>query len=295
MDEITLNVLHQDYIYVYDSSEDPVTGLVAGDFTIRVTVNGTVAAKTVTVTEVNATTRPGLYRIAFTPDVRGYWYVHLLNATYNKPGWGGYYHAAEQQNLGVGNRLVTITVQEVYTGVLIPGALVEVFNVARTARSELGITDANGQVVFSLYDGSYSIVTSRLGSYTFSNPTALTVSGVTPLTIEGTPFSPATPASPALCTIYGWTLDEQGQPTSVQVRAELAGGSRFLTSYPQIVPMAVTESSAAADGYWELQLTRSAQFRETGAQYSFSVDGVHVGNYTVPNQATVGLHELTVG
>jgi hypothetical protein len=55
----------------------PLTGKVNGDFTKRVTLNGAVNATVITVTEVSAAQRPGLYAITFTPATGGDYHIEV--------------------------------------------------------------------------------------------------------------------------------------------------------------------------------------------------------------------------
>jgi hypothetical protein len=68
---------------VYDAANAGVTGLVDGNFTKRLTLNGANDATAVTVTEV----ANGRYTYTFTPGSTGHWHVWITNATYNLRGW----------------------------------------------------------------------------------------------------------------------------------------------------------------------------------------------------------------
>lgn len=74
-------------ISVFDSSNTAVTGLVDGNFTKRLTKDGVVSAVTVTVTEINAGSAPGEYKVAFTPNAVGEWRLHIIHATHQPRGW----------------------------------------------------------------------------------------------------------------------------------------------------------------------------------------------------------------
>ena len=84
-----------DYIEVFDSVGARVTGLVNGNFTKTAVVNGTPSSITITVAEVNAGTRPGVYMVVFTPDTVGSWSINVANATYNSQGWTENYSCIE--------------------------------------------------------------------------------------------------------------------------------------------------------------------------------------------------------
>lgn len=208
----------------------------------------------------------------------------LLSASHGAGEWG---------TESTGAMPVTITVTDSVTSLAVPGVLVYIRNAAATMLFDWGITDENGQVGFLLDNGSFRAWCTKVGSYTFANPTTLTVSGVTTLAISATPFSPTTPVSPDLCTVYGWTLDIQGAGKSVVIEADVIGDVHFLTAHQEIVRGAKTASSASADGYWEIALTRSARYT-TSVKYAISVNRVPVGTFTIPDVARVGLDSLAV-
>lgn len=68
---------------VYDASNVAVTGLVDGNFTKRLTLNGANDVTAVTVTEVGN----GRYTYTFTPGSTGHWHVLITHATYGPRGW----------------------------------------------------------------------------------------------------------------------------------------------------------------------------------------------------------------
>ena len=68
---------------VYDSSNNPVTGLVQSGFTIFLSNDGTVSSDAVTISEVSS----GRYVYSFTPSMPGEWYILITHATYNVRGW----------------------------------------------------------------------------------------------------------------------------------------------------------------------------------------------------------------
>jgi len=59
------------------------TGLLAGDFTVSVYVDGASTSLTVTITEIGST---GNYRMSYSPPTEGYWNVQVL-ADFNKDIW----------------------------------------------------------------------------------------------------------------------------------------------------------------------------------------------------------------
>lgn len=70
-------------IVVYDTFDQPVTGLVNGDFTKYLSKDGATSAVAVTVTEI----ANGRYSVTFTPNAVGVWSCVVLHATHNPRGW----------------------------------------------------------------------------------------------------------------------------------------------------------------------------------------------------------------
>lgn len=70
---------------VFNSSNAVVTGLVTGNFTIRLAKDDATDATAVTVAEIGN----GRYSATFTPASTGDWYIHILHATHAPRGWDG--------------------------------------------------------------------------------------------------------------------------------------------------------------------------------------------------------------
>ncbi len=82
-------------ITVFDANGDEVTGLVNADFDQSVTKDGAVSAVLAVVSEINAGTRPGEYKVSFTPTSAGQWRVRLEQSSgsaYNRHGWDADYN-----------------------------------------------------------------------------------------------------------------------------------------------------------------------------------------------------------
>ena len=83
-----LSEVYVDTFIVFDSSENPVTGILNAAFPKVITRNGAyVATPVATVTEVDAGNAPGFYRLSITPDVVGDWHIRVSNVINNKAGW----------------------------------------------------------------------------------------------------------------------------------------------------------------------------------------------------------------
>jgi len=94
MDFVKIDNIVIDNFLVVDSSNNPITGLVTGDFTIKLynPSNTEVSSSiTVTVTELGS----GLYRSSFTPNVKGNWLLVLYHATYFAEGKSNDYECVD--------------------------------------------------------------------------------------------------------------------------------------------------------------------------------------------------------
>lgn len=78
----TLGTVVKGAFCVYDSSNNAITGLTTGNFTILVAIANANASKTVTITEIGN----GRYGYSVTLDTAGYWYIVIRHATYNPRG-----------------------------------------------------------------------------------------------------------------------------------------------------------------------------------------------------------------
>jgi hypothetical protein len=178
----------------------------------------------------------------------------------------------------------------------IPSVDIQVYNSGSTVKLVAGTTDVNGKLVLHLDDGSYKVYSRKLGQYTFVNPATLTVSGTTALTIQGSEFSPSAPATDDLCVVYGWEFSPDRVGISVPVEASVVATNYFLKTNPHIVkgPLKTT-SDENYDGYWELSLSRSADFAgTTTVQYQFKINKVDMGTYTIPDQASIAFKDLVI-
>jgi hypothetical protein len=308
--DIKINVVHRDGgIYAYRNGDlnDPVTDLTQSAFGIECSIDGvskdsTFIDATFTIVEVSKATMPGRYDLVFTPDQYRIWSVKvsLFKAGEYDIAWDQDYRVMDQlvddidvENLGPGNRVVRLTFEDANTGMPIPDVWVTVYNQALTTKLAYRFTDSNGQAVFWLDDGNYSVMARKLGQYVFDLPLPLSVIGATNATYEGTKFSPSAAPAPNTAVVWGHTLTQDGNPVSVVVKAEAIGDRLFLRSHPEIIRRATATSSAANDGYWELALTWTAEYAQEDVKYAIIVNDVNLGAVTIPSVASVGLHELT--
>jgi hypothetical protein len=304
--DIKINVEHRDggiYAYKNGDVKQPVTDLDKSDFRIECSIDG--AAKDATfidstfeIEEVSKTEKPGWYDTVFTPDQYRIWSV----AVFYDPegiGWRQDYRVMDQlvddidvENLGPGNRIVRLTFEDADTGEPIPDVWVTVYNNTLQTKLAYRFTNSDGLATFWLDDGNYKVFARKIGQYMFDLPLSLTVVGATNVTYEGTRFSPSTPPAPNTAILYGWTLTQDGNPVSVEVKAEALGDRLFLRSHPEIIRRATVTSSAANDGYWELPLTWTSEYAQENVRYAIIVNDVNLGAVTIPSQASVALSSL---
>lgn len=116
----------------------------------------------------------------------------MTNSSTTKVGKLVLFDIDDQAN---GANQTTITVNDSVPAP-ISGVQVQVFNSAQTVLLDVKSTDASGQVVFALNDGSYKVVMSK-NQYSFTVPEDLTVSGVTTDDYTGSPIV-ITPGAGAL-------------------------------------------------------------------------------------------------
>lgn len=72
-------------IVVLTPAKVPVTGLLNGaaEWAKQLYLNDAVSAQAVTITEIGL----GHYKVTFTPNAAGYWYLRLTHSTYEVEGW----------------------------------------------------------------------------------------------------------------------------------------------------------------------------------------------------------------
>jgi len=307
MKDIVIDQVHTGVFYAFDGLDQPVTGE-AANFLKSVTIDGVPAAKTVTITEVDDVNRKGEYQYSFTPDVKRIWYVHITHPTYGLVGWDENFRVVDKlaedinlQNLGQGNRVVEVSLEDDVTTNPIIGAFVEVYDVTSTTKVAFGYTTAAGTITFQLFDGDYKVYISKIGQYVFNMPEDLSVSADPPppdvaVTYEGTAFSPSAPPAPDLCTVFGWEITPDGVGAAVTVAAEILAATYFLQTNPHVIRSVSTTSDpnhANGPGYWELFITKTVEFANAEAvNYKFSIDDQRQGDYAIPDQPSVAFKEL---
>ena len=109
---------------------------------------------------------------------------------------------------GTGANTVTLTVSDGTN--VVSGVRLTVHNSTQTDAGLVKYTDANGQAVFGLDNGTYKVVLRTTAQYHETNPFTLEVNGITEQTFTVTPVSIPAPADPAYCTVYCWAQELDG-------------------------------------------------------------------------------------
>lgn len=307
--DIVRGLPHSGILYCVDGLDQPVTGE-AASFVATATLDGVPDALVVTITEVDDGTRPGEYRYQLTAPLLGrILYLHVTHPTIDVLGWESHLRLVDKlaedisiQNLGVGNRVVVVTVEDGGTSAPIPGTFVEVYDATSTTKVAFGYTNASGQITFELFDGAYKVYLSKIGQYVFTVPEDLTVvAGLAPppdveVTYEGTLFNPSSPPSPSVCIVYGWERAPDGGGLAVEVEAEIMASTYFLSANPHVIRKVATVSAVThvnGPGYWELALTRSSEFAgDEEVTYRFSIDEQPQGDYVAPDVGSIPFRQL---
>lgn len=294
MTDLQYNRVHKEVIRLLDGEDSGVSGE-ASNLESFALLDGSEYGLTISVTEIDSTDPDiiGSYEISWTtPSSGSYLYIRVWHDTYEIAGWDENYRLLShlQDQSGPGDRTVSITLLDQDTNAPISGAWVSVYNSARTFKVAAAFTNSSGVAEVSLYDGNYKVVPSKIGDYTFGVE-SLTVSGDTTATYYGDPFAPSTPSTPGLCVVYGWEYDPSGDAVRVKIEVKVMADNRFLTTNPHVIKSKSVYSSST-DGYWELAVTRSDQYTESGVTYKFTIDGKAQGDYSIPAQSSIAFKDL---
>ncbi len=188
---------------------------------------------------------------------------------------------------------ITVTVED-GDAVAIPDATVHLKNAGQTKTLAIDTTDANGQVLFYLQDGSYKILTSLLGQYSFSE-TTLTVAGVAQsVTITGSALSTVDAATDAnFCRVSGYVKDFAGNLLGgVKVAIRVEGRARVGNTVYQNPHRTVT--SAAVTGLFSFDALRPDSIDEGSLVYRVAVPNAGFDvKLTIPNQANTDIGSIT--
>ena len=196
--------------------------------------------------------------------------------------WHDFMVITQEEYDALGANAVTITLKDTDTnGVIIPDVFVTLRNNTDDTVLDRKITNENGQVIFSLNNGSYKLYIRKLGNYTFTIPEALTVLGDTVKEYYGDPFSPSAPSAPNTCIIYGWVIDANGQAKiGITVKAMIAIPPQLSAEQYAILTEEVL-ATTGIDGYFEIILLREEEYYLVIPEVSYAQ------KIEVPAQASV--------
>lgn len=145
-------------IYVADSADAAVTGLLTGNFTKRLAASDVNSAGTVTVTEVDSVNLPGVYKVTFTPNAAGKWFCYVSHATHNPRGWTFEIQAYTTDPLdiaatavAIATETMTIDLADVESAAAfrtLAGAIAKLVNKVAVADSTLTVYKTNDTTAF---------------------------------------------------------------------------------------------------------------------------------------------------
>jgi len=203
--------------------------------------------------------------------------------------WGGFVDSnkTEQGGISGANRTWNVYVYDTSgTDTPIPSANVDVQLTNGTVKSR-GTTDASGLTTFTVTDGSWVLVSQETGFVLNNLPK--TISANSTDTVKGYDIQVGTPASPALCRVYGYVysvgaVPDEGAGVAAFLPAGVARSGNLIIS-----PFSVSTITDSL-GYFFLDLIRSDSLIPTGSLYDIVInrkDGTIVHKrVTVPNQAS---------
>lgn len=211
-------------------------------------------------------------------------------ANHNNAATFGDYLDTDVSGLGPGAGAYAVVLVAYDSSTLQPvgGVSISVRNLAQTALIATGATDANGQLTVNVNAGSY-VVAATAPAYVFEASDTLVVGGAAVDTSFGYPFDPGSPASPALCRVYGYLYDISGLPVSgIQVAAGLPSG--VVQASGMIVSPYTVSTVTDSVGYFYLDLLPSDDLVPIGSEYEFSltrkVGAILRQRMTVPDQSS---------
>jgi hypothetical protein len=227
-------VLIDEVFFVYDSSGNPVTGLVDGNFTKVAYKNGNVNALTYVISEIGS----GAYVAIATPTTTGDWTLHWTNATYNVRGWKADYQVTTDGPLVLADILNITTLRDKVTrgGRIMPasgahGFIVAVYDIA--GNPVTGLTSADFTVKFIRDDASIYTISFTCSPCTPINGYyMLSVDMGALVTAGGVANYVAKIAQASNSYEWNFEFDIVGNvtiaPTAAQVRAEMDANSTKL-------------------------------------------------------------------
>lgn len=210
-------------------------------------------------------------------------YVFVMdNGATTQVGKISLYDLDDQAN---GANQTTITVNDTVPNP-IEGVQVQVWNSAETVLQSISDTNASGQVVVMLNDGSYKVRLYK-SLVTFTVPEDLTVSGTTTDTYEGTPVTITSSAGVGECEVSIFSASQR--PT---VNLASLTGTATIVSLPALLGGTYYPGDKIP-GTYDSILGRLYWIVPRGSTIGFKVDslGIQTEN-AIPDSASVDYKDL---
>jgi hypothetical protein len=154
----------------------------------------------------------------------------------------------------LGARAITIHVHD-GAGVSVSACLVSIFDSADTAHLGTVLTNASGNVIVNLADGTYKLRPLKSG-YTFTTPQTLVVTADATAIIVATAWAPSAPSEPGVCVVYGYARSAAGE---VLVGAEVKAFARTpITAGGYQLSNVIGRTTTNALGYFEIELIQGS-------------------------------------
>lgn len=196
----------------------------------------------------------------------------VLTAAHGAGKWGA-------PGAGAGQYSITVNVVTNEAGnPPLPGVIVTLQDALDTV-VRWGETDASGQLILTVDDGTYSLLLSAGARYQPFTPASVVVSGANVTRNETMVLQSVTPpASPSLCRVYAYEY-LNGNPVSNRII------QAAMTSLPQkgtsiLYEEGPVKTRTDATGYWFMDLVRGKQYILTIAEAKVKA------TITIPNQAS---------
>ena len=178
------------------------------------------------------------------------------------------------------------------TPLAIPGATVQVRGPETGALVYYGTTGADGALAANLDAGDYLLYAFKTGQYTFTNPATLTVDeDPETVVLTGTEFSPATPADPDICMVYGWARDAHGnlQPNAA---VKVTFSSNYGTYGNNQIVKKTWTGTANASAYWEVPCVPNVLIYPDGTSYTFEIGAFKYAGIVVPEAPSLAFDQV---
>lgn len=185
-----------------------------------------------------------------------------------------------------GANQVTLTIEKLDT-TPIPGVDVQIFNADQSVLLDRAKTDASGQVVLALDDGSYKVRLNKL-QVSFTVPEDLTVSGTTEQDYNGDVLTISTPAESDVCRVFDYAYNQAGNNQLTELAAYAT-----ITALPHNAnsklhsgdKIKATYDPSTGQFYWDIVQGAVVQFKSDLLGISYQK--------TVPSSATARLSSIS--